>query len=364
MKAPWLAWILLAAVPVGASDGVVDAYAAGAHASYAAALSGAVALSERIEELTGAPDEAGLMAARHAWLAAREAYGRTEAFRFSEGPIDLFDPATGRAGPELRLNAWPVDEAWIDALVADPDFPVTKESLSARNVVDDDTHVSTGWHAIEYLLWGADTDPDGPGARPWTDFAGDGVPARRRAYLRAVADLLVDDLRFLVDAWAPGRDDNYAAELRRLDEGVVLRRILTGLIQLAGFELAMERLAVPLDSGDQEDEHSCFSDNTNADFVADVQGIRDVWSGSYGKRSGPGLDRVAADVAPEIVPLVEEQLAAVERLAADLARPFDSVLASPAGSPQRVHAEQLVRSLRLLAELLGVLRVEAAPVDG
>jgi putative iron-regulated protein len=332
--------------------------------SYDDALSGAVALREEIEQFVGAPDEAGLARARRAWLAARDPYGRTEAFRFYEGPIDFADPRTGREGPELRLNSWPVDESFIDRLLEDSDFAITKENVAARNAVDDDAHVSTGWHAIEYLLWGKDTDRAGPGARPWQDFAGKSELAkRRREYLRVVADLVVDDLRFLVGEWTPGRD-KYAAELARLDEPVALRRILGGLIQLAGFELAMERLAIPLDSGDQEDEHSCFSDNTHADLVANVQGIRNVWSGMHGDWRGVGLDVVAADVAPEVGPLIEEQLGLIERSMAELPHPFDAILVSALGSPERLQVEQLVRSLRILAELLSVLRLEAARVDG
>jgi putative iron-regulated protein len=352
------------AAPARAADGVVVAYAAGVHASYEDALAGAVAVRDAIDAFTAEPGAARLAAARRAWLDARDAYGRTEAFRFYEGPIDFFDPRAGLEGPELRLNSWPLDETYIDRLIGDPAFAIEPESLAARNAVDDDAHVSTGWHAIEYLLWGADLDPAGPGARPGEDFAGDGaIASRRREYLRAVADLVVEDLRFLAGEWAPGRD-NYAAELVRLDEPAALRRILTGLVQLAGFELSMERLAVPLDSGDQEDEHSCFSDNTHADFAANVQGIRNVWSGTYGTLRIAGLDRLAAEVAPEVGLLVEEQLAVIERSVAELPRPFDAILASPAGSPERRRAEQLVQSLRVLSELLGVLRLEAARVDG
>jgi putative iron-regulated protein len=350
--------LLLLVVPAAAeAAGAVQAYATVVHRSYEEALAGAVALREAIRAFVVAPDEPGLQNARRAWLVARDAYGRTEAFRFYEGPIDFADPRTGREGPELRLNSWPVDETFIDRLLEDPGFEITRENLAARNAVDDDAHVSTGWHAIEYLLWGRDLDPAGPGARPLRDFAGDGATeTRRREYLQVAAELLTDDLRFLVGEWAPNRD-NYAAGFLRLDEADALRRILGGLVQLAGFELAMERLAIPLDSRDQEDEHSCFSDNTHADFVANVQGIRDVWS-------NPGLDQVAAEVAPEVGALIEEQLSVIEEAVAELPRPFDAILVSPDGSPERRRVEELVRSLRLLSELFGVLRLEAARVDG
>jgi putative iron-regulated protein len=365
-----LAWIALptvvltVAATATAADDAVRTYAHGVHRSYETARDDAVALQDAIRSLTAAPDRARLDAARTAWLAARDSYGRTEAFRFYEGPIDFVDFTTGRSGPELRLNAWPVDETFIAGLIRDPDFRITPESLAARNVVDDDAHVSTGYHAIEFLLWGKDSDPTGPGARPASDFAGDGTIERRRCdFLRVATELVVDDLSFLVNEWAPDRD-NYAARFSELDEGAALHRALTGLIQLAGFELAMERLAIPLDSGDQEDEHSCFSDNTYADFTANAQGIRNVWNGTYGEYEGTGIAQVAERLDPELAELIEEQLAVIEHSVAGLPHPFDRLLASPADSAERADAEQLVQSLRLFADLLSVLRHETGKVDG
>ena len=64
-----------------------------------------------------------------------------------------------------------------------------------------------------------------------------------------------------------------------------------------GFEFMSERLAVALDSGDQEDEHSCFSDTTKQDFVHDLEGIERVWTGARGRRERwprqPDVDRSA-----------------------------------------------------------------------
>src|SRR5256885_11217291 len=54
-------------------------------------------------------------------------------------------------------------------------------------------------------------------------------------------------------------------------------------------ELAGERLEVALASRDQEDEHSCFSDNTHRDAVTNAQGILNVWQGSYKRLDGSEL---------------------------------------------------------------------------
>src|SRR5262245_13120007 len=168
-----------------------------------------------IEALLAGSSEASLARARSAWLAARPSYGRSEAFRFYGGPIDAGKQDDfGRAptGLEGRLNAWPLNEAFIDYVRGEPDAgliaadaqPITRERLLRENARDDEADVTTGYHAIEYLLWGQDLDADGPGRRRASDFVGGGRAERRRTYLKQVTALLVDDLEALVEAWAPG----------------------------------------------------------------------------------------------------------------------------------------------------------------
>ena len=52
-------------------------------------------------------------------------------------------------------------------------------------------------------------------------------------------------------------------------------------------------VSTSLDSKDQEDEHSCFSDNTKRDMVQDVQGVVNVWTGSYTKLDGTVIEGAA-----------------------------------------------------------------------
>jgi putative iron-regulated protein len=344
--------------------GVVESYVEIVHASYRDALAAAIELQESIGRLLDDPSETTLAAARAAWLSARTPYGRTEVFRFYGGPIDVAE--SGVEGPELRLNAWPVDEAQLDyvrgaansGLVYDEDVPLTRDELVFRNVRDDETYVTLGYHAIEFLLWGQDLSADGPGARPATDFApGSVVAERRRVYLRLATEQLIDDLEYLTEAWAGGAD-NYATEFLALPREAALSKILTGMIRLAGFELAMERLAVPLDSGDQEDEHSCFSDNTHNDFLSNVQGLQNVYHGRYETFDGTGVEDWLAERDPELARLIDKRLDEIERAVRELRRPFDRILASPRGSKERKAAERVVRSFRLLEDLLTLARLK------
>ena len=82
---------------------VLANYAKNVEATYADTLNGAIDLHSAVHELSEAPSEEELNHARDVWLASRDPYGESEAFRFYDGPID--DPETG---PEGLINAWPM----------------------------------------------------------------------------------------------------------------------------------------------------------------------------------------------------------------------------------------------------------------
>ena len=308
----------------------VEHYAQGVHASYAASLDSATAMDSAIDAFIADPNEANLTSAKEAWLAARDDYGPTEAFRFYGGPID--DEATGTEG---LINAWPLDEAYIDyvegndsaGIINDVDgYPtINADVLVELNERGGEANVSTGWHAIEFLLWGQDLSTEGPGDRPVSDFV-DAVNADRRAlYLAEASDLLLVHLDELVAAWAPG-SDNYRAGFVALDSDEALRRIITGIGELSRGELAGERMNVAYAERSQEDEHSCFSDNTHNDIIGNALGIERVLTGEYPGISGLGIAELVAaadaDLAAQLLDEVEASLDAVEQIPA----PFDQHL--------------------------------------
>jgi len=339
---------------------VIEHYADGVYASYALSLTEAQAMDEEIDAFLAAPSEEGLELAREAWLAARPAYGRTEAFRFYGGPID--DEETG---PEGQINAWPLDEAYIDYVVGDPGagiinnastYPeITVEVLTDANEAGGEANISTGWHAIEFLLWGQDLSTTGPGARPYTDYTTAPNADRRGEYLAVVTDLLIDDLQSLVDAWAPGVDDNYAAEFLALDDDEALSYIFTGIGELSRGELAGERMNVAYEERSQENEHSCFSDNTLADIQANAEGIQMVWTGVYvGGPTGPGLAALVAETDEDLAAETTEVIAASIEAAESIPAPFDQHLAEDADdtSPGRVAIVATMDSLSNQTDLI------------
>lgn len=187
---------------------VVKHYGTLVHANYSDSISSAKTMQKAIAAFLAAPSEQGLNQARKAWLDAREYYGQTEAFRFYAGPIDNDE------GPEGQINAWPMDESYVDYVEGNPNAgiinnrkeAITKKRLAELNEHDGEENVSTGWHAIEFMLWGQDLNDKGPGARPYTDFV-DGKKSnadRRREYLKVVTALLIEDLQSVADQWKPG----------------------------------------------------------------------------------------------------------------------------------------------------------------
>jgi putative iron-regulated protein len=344
LSSAWLALAGLAAVQTGARaeaapdmTAVLGTYADIALAGYSDALAGAKALDTAVDALVATPSDATLAAARDAWRAARPAYQETEAFRFGNPIVDDW---------EGRVNAWPLDEGLIDYVapaygsesdsnplyvanvVANTSLTLGSETVDAT-VIDAallgklqeaggvEANVATGYHAIEFLLWGQDLNGTGPGAgqRPATDYAKDGCTNghcdRRAAFLQAATDLLVADLGEMVGNW---EKDGATRSHLLADPAAGVSAILTGMGSLSYGEVAGERMKLGLLLHDPEEEHDCFSDNTHASHLHDAIGIRNVYTGRYTRTDGSVIEgpSVAALVAAKDKALDDEMRAKLD----------------------------------------------------
>ena len=346
----------LSAVDKAHTDRLMISYANMAHAAFKDSLDTAKALQVAIDTYVATPTQANLDAAKAAYKIARQPYSQTEIFRFDEGFVT---PNNKRAiasvdSWEGQINAWPLDEALIDYVsdtyegeYSSKDNIINSESITVGSVKQDtstitpellaemneiggsEANVTTGYHAIEFMLWGQDTNGvnEGAGNRPVSDYvteagqctSGDTVNEdvsiceRRGAFLKAAAQLLVNDLTAMEAEWQPERDNTLRSDLmaRKYDNG--LRQVMYQMGSLALGELASERMQVAFVTGSTEDEHECFSDLTHLSYANNARGIQNVFNGSYrtvaGKTvGGYGVKNYLADTGNQ---------EAAEKLAAD-----------------------------------------------
>jgi putative iron-regulated protein len=309
---------------------VLKTYADIAQAGYEDSLDTAKTLRLAVNAFIAKPTEANLGGARAAWIAARIPYMQTEAYRFGNAIVDDW---------EGKVNAWPLDEGLIDYVAAAYGTDSPENELYVANVIKDvsltiggkklntakltkellaeklqeaggvEANVATGYHAVEFLLWGQDmngTDA-GAGVRPATDYnpkkCSNGNCARRAQYLRTVTNLLIDDLAWMAKQWREGGEGRKVIENGSSEDG--LAAIMTGLGSLSYGELAGERIKLGLMIHDPEEEHDCFSDNTHSSHFFDALGIRNVYFGRYRRSDGssvggPSVSDLVKAKSPEV----------------------------------------------------------------
>ena len=388
-----------------ALEPVTQTYVDIAHAAYEDSLISARALRQAIGAFLDAPSAATLEQARDAWIAARVPYQQTEVYRFGNPIVDEW---------EGKVNAWPLDEGLIDYVdaaaygaeseentfyaanvIANPTLTVAGRTIDAGAIdadllrslheVDEvEANVATGYHAIEFLLWGQDLNGTGPGAgdRPATDFmpgadCTGGHCERRRAYLTAATDLLIADLEEIVAAWGP--DGGGRATLDALPATGQIAVMLNGMGSLSYGELAGERMQLGLMLHDPEEEHDCFSDNTHNSHYDDARGIYNVYHGRYRRIDGSvvegpslaGLVRAAApDVDAEMRARLDATAAAMQRLkdtADSGAMAYDQMLgeSNPEGNAIVQEAvDALKAQTRVMEQAAVALGVESLEIEG
>ena len=337
-------------------DDVIKTNANIAYAAYSDALISATELKVVLKSFVAEPTPANFALAKQAWLDSREPYGQTEVYRFRQGPIDELkaDGTLGKddagEGPEGLINAWPLGEAIIDYVepvdgLSGPESPAnaitdniianttaypTINAETLENLFEhgeDGRNVTTGYHAIEFLLWGQDLNKDLTGAgkrdnsagqRPVTDYSNtvnactsgtvattDNICLRRGQYLVTTAELLIKELKAVTEQWEPITGAHYKNFVAGGD--VSLAKILEGMGRLSFGELAGERINIALIENSQEDEHSCFSDNTHRDIFLNAKGVQNSFNAKYVRIDGELIE--GASIYDLLVVAGEHELA-------------------------------------------------------
>ena len=289
---------------------IVDSYIKIAHATYEDSLLTAKSLRNAIDYFLSNPTTENLALAKSAWLASRIPYQQTEVFRFGNTIVDNW---------EGKVNAWPLDEGLIDyvqktGVVNESENPLYASNVIANNSIfingkrvdatdinpkflaevlheaeGIEANVATGYHAIEFLLWGQDLNGNnsGNGIRPASDYDIENCThsncVRRAQYLKAAVDLLVQDLEEMVSYWT---DSGKATLMLKNNYSLAMSSILMGMGSLSYGELAGERMQLGLFLNDPEEEHDCFSDNTHNSHYYNQVGISNIYYANYKRING------------------------------------------------------------------------------
>lgn len=420
MRKLLLGAVLAAAVYGGTAQAAVEpkavvaTYSDLALAGYEDSLAAAKKLREAINALVAKPSAETLKAAREAWIVARVPYQQTEAYRFGNPIVDDW---------EGRVNAWPLDEGLIDYVDASYGTENDENAYYAVNVIanskisvggktvdvskitpellsevlheadGNEANVATGYHAIEFLLWGQDLNGTGAapadrkgtpqerhsGNRPHTDFdpkqCTGGHCERRIEFLKAVTDLLVTDLEEMVGNW---KKDGAARKAVEEDPKAGLIAMLTGLGSLSYGELAGERMKLGLMLHDPEEEHDCFSDNTHNAHYYDQLGIRNVYLGSYkridGKTvSGASLSELVkakdAKLDAEVRAKLDATVAAMQAMKtrAETVETYDQMIADgnkEGNAVVQAAIDSLVAQTRSLERVITLLELGKVAIEG
>lgn len=321
---------------------VINTYINIAKHNYQDSLTAAKILDNNIDLFLKTPTEQRMTLVKESWVAARVPYQQTEVYRFGNETVDEW---------EGKVNAWPLDEGLIDYvdanygfdsdenpfytanIIANPILTIGGKLVDAKSIsvkflsetlheIDEvESNVATGYHAIEFLLWGQDLNGTNPGAgkRPASDYSlsncTGGNCDRRRNYLKSVSSLLVADLKEMANSWMESGE----SKLALLSKGEMggLETMLTGMGSLAYGELAGERIKLGLMLHDPEEEHDCFSDNTHWSHYYDAKGIKNVYLGQYetingNLVTGESLSDLVSQVSPALDNEMKAKLLATE----------------------------------------------------
>jgi putative iron-regulated protein len=323
----------------------VKQYAAILDANYQDTISKMDALKTSVDAFVASPSADGYDAMKQAWIAARGPYGQSEFSRFYGGPLDQEQGA---------MNEWPIDENYVDYTAGNSQggiindvtqYPeITGLVLTSLTGKGGTENLATGFHAIEFLIWGQRPDQTtGPGERPYTDYVDQGTAAnqdRRRAYLQTATTLLVEDMRAVEAEWRLDDPQSYGAGFVAASPVESLTKIYRGFSQMAISELYYERLSNPYVSKDRKDEESCFSESTLNDLIANAHGLENVYSGTYGSLKGASVSDLIRAKDPKLDSDLKYQLTLIRTAIEAIPAPFDhAVLAVPTSdASQKVQA--------------------------
>lgn len=241
------------------------------------------ALLDAVQVLQKDPNTANLRKAQAAWRESRIGFEISEAHLFGPVVSLLIDPA---------LDSWPLD---TEQLVLSADIVKGLKADDIEKFVASLNHDVTGFHAVEYLLFGREN------SRKIEE-----LNAAELSYLVLLTQIINDKSVELRTAWTEKNEEEglpaYQQLLTTSDKGnevyasqkAAIEEYVAGMITIID-EVGTGKLIDPLGdsvaSANPMLVESQYSWNSTTDFFWDMAGVWEVWHGKsvLSNNEGPGI---------------------------------------------------------------------------
>ena len=315
------------------------------------------ALYQAVVDFGDDPSDAKFQAICDAWLVAREPWESSEAFLF--GPV-------ADNGLDPNMDSWPLDQ---EAIVKMLESQQWNDMEWTGDYDEDDDAIAAaqnvrGFHTLEFLAF-----RDGK-ARTLTDQATDDEAANAvynaanatawAQYMRNTAQLLVDDVTTLCDAWNNGYADKFKSHNGgEFTSGLsCIEQLIDGCIDIAG-EVGQAKIGDPYDlyvSGKTNEAlyavESWYSWHSRDDYTNNIYSIRNAYFGSRdGSVNKNSLSKLVAKYNAELDADVK---AAITNAA-------NAIQAIPQPFRNNINSKEAQAAMEACAELSDILEKELKP---
>ena len=280
-----------------------------AYTSLSRAAQQAQQLDQRLSAFLHQPDSTHLVQVQSAWRQAYDAYLNTLVYAYLpiKDPAEWHQKGIGYRATLTLLDSWPIEGGYIDhvpgypfsGIVNDLTLELNEDNLLAQHGFSDPSYASLGYHALEFMLWGANGDraasdflakentapvvmpSEGKAETPETaaEAVSETVPVaepriqnhnRRRQYVQLLTNQLLEHLNRLQRRWQPS--NGYYAEL--LDKTAANQSLLAALMASQSL-LSKELLDRRLGTNSSE-----FSNTGIDDIIAISHGLKTLLLGN------------------------------------------------------------------------------------
>jgi uncharacterized iron-regulated protein len=290
----------------------------------------AAALEIAVSTLSTTPNDINLTAAKAAWVATRVPWEQSEAHLFGPVSANGYDPA---------MDSWPVNRTDLDAVLASGNA-LTQAYVSAL------PEEQKGFHTLEYLLWGDNSDKTAAALTP-----------RELEYMKALASELTSVTSALASSWTTGVNGAPAYRTVFTNAGMgstaypslgsAAQEILVGMSGICD-EVANGKIADPYDARDPQKVESQFSFNSLLDFADNLRGVLNAYTGDAAAAGtmGRGLSDYIAGIDPALDTRFRAEIADAIAAIGAIPPPFRTAITTPAAYPMIEAAQAAIRKVQ------------------